>query len=240
MAKNIGLVGGFVGRFGNAVGYTNRGRQLIRVYQPKVYNPNTKRQQLTRDRFKVLNLYAREAGLAIGIGFNRVLPGFTRQSFVGKNMNLSTFTSATSVEINERKLKFADGPLPAPYNATPSAGSGNAVSLQVSGDESALGYDSDGTPMYVGVVLVVVNPDLIGLGAERAVVTGVAMGSSVSTIPTSVSATVPGSWSGTSVNVYAFFKQSAVPLNGIPASEWPWRTPFNASPSNFMGSVEII
>jgi len=240
MAKNIGLVGGFVGRFGNAVGYTNRGRQLIRVYQPKVYNPNTKRQQLTRDRFKLLNLYAREGATAVGIGFNKVLAGFTRQSFIGKNMNLSTFTSPTSVEINERMLKFSDGPLPAPYAATPTAGSGNAVSLPISGDVNALGYDADGTPMYVGVVIVVVNADVLGMGGEQAIVTGTAMGDSVSTIPSSVSVTVPGSWSGTSVNVYAFFKQSAVPLNGIPAAEWPWRTPFNASKTNFMGTVEIV
>lgn len=240
MAKNIGLVGGFVGRFGNAVGYTNRGRQLIRVYQPKVYNPNTKRQQLTRNRFKVLNSYARALSTPIGIGFNRVLAGFTRQAFIGNNMDLSRYEHPSDESPRLESLQFSDGPLAPPMSSTPQVSGGNSVSVAISAEDSSIGYDADGTPMYVGVVVVAVNESAIGSSLVSSVVTATEMGSEVSTVPTSVSFSVPGSWSGSSIYVYAFFKQSAVPLNGIPASEWPWRTPFNASPTRFMGTAEII
>lgn len=239
MAKNIGLVGGFVGRFGNAVGYTNRGRQLIRVYQPKVFNPNTKRQQLTRDRFKILNSLARTANTGIGIGFNKVLAGFTRQAFIGRNMN-QTFFKPTEASYNLNQLMLSDGPLPAPYRAQATVSAGNNITVPISGDVAALGYDADGTPMYVGVVVVAINEEAIGVSGDVACITKTAMGSTVSTVPDSVVVNVPGAWSGTTVHVYAFFKQSAVPLNGIPASQWPWRTPFNASPTAYMGTVEII
>ena len=239
MAKNIGLVGGFVGRFGNAVGYTNRGRQLIRVYQPKVYNPNTKRQQLTRERFKVLNAFARTASTGIGIGFNKVMAGFTRQAFIGRNMK-GLFFKPQETDYNFDHLQLSDGPLPAPNRATATAGSGNQINVPISGDTNAVGYDADGTPMYVGVVVVAINENIIGGIGEVACVTTTTMGSAVSTIPSTVQISIPGSWSGSTVHVYAFFKQSAVPLNSIPASQWPWRTPFNASPTAYMGSVEII
>lgn len=239
MAKNIGLVGGFVGRFGNAVGYTNRGRQLIRVYQPKVYNPNTKRQQLTRERFKVLNDFARTASVGIGIGFNKVLAGFTRQAFIGRNMNEDFFLSGDA-GYTIGSVQLSDGPLPSPDRATATIGSGNQISVPISGDVNALGYDADGTPMYVGVVVVAINQNAVGVAGEVAAITATAMGSDVSVLPSSVSVRVPGSWSGSSAHVFAFFKQSAVPLNGIPAAQWPWRTPFNASPTTYMGEVEII
>ena len=239
MAKNIGLVGGFVGRFGNAVGYTNRGRQLIRVYQPKVYNPNTKRQQLTRERFKVLNGIARTASVGIGIGFNKVLAGFTRQAFIGRNMN-ETFFDSQSSSYKLDNVLLSDGPLPAPVRVTPTLSGGNNITVQIQGDVNALGYDSDGSPMYIGVVVVAINTAAVGLSGSVACVTQTAMGASVSTLPSSVLIAVPGDWSGSTVEVFAFFKQSAVPLNGIPAAQWPWRTPFNASPTTYMGSVEIV
>lgn len=239
MAKNIGLVGGFVGRFGNAVGYTNRGRQLIRVYQPKVYNPNTERQQLTRKRFAVLNDFARTASIGIGIGYNKVLAGFTRQAFIGRNMNEDFFLRADA-GYHIENVQLSDGPLPSPDRTTATMGAGNQVTVPITGDVNGLGYDANGTPMYVGVVVVIINENAVGIAGEVASVTATAMGSEVSVLPSSVSVRVPGSWSGSTAHVYAFFKQSAVPLNGIPAAQWPWRTPFNASPTTYMGEVEII
>ena len=239
MAKNIGLVGGFVGRFGNAVGYTNRGRQLIRVYQPKVYNPNTKRQQLTRERFRILNNIAREAATAINIGYNRVLPGFTRQAFVGGNMNLRTFIDADSERINSTALQFSDGPLPAPTSGGVTV-SGTQITVALSGDANVLGYDADGTPMYVGAIAIAYPQD-VKLGDKGiAFKMGSVMGSAVSQVPSSVSIPDISEWSGTSVEVWVFWKQSAVPLNGIPVSQWPWRTPFNASPTRYAGVVDIV
>ena len=60
MAKGLGLIGNFRGKFGNAVGYNlkdsnNKQTQGIRIYQPIVKNPKTYAQAEQRARMAAIN-----------------------------------------------------------------------------------------------------------------------------------------------------------------------------------------
>ena len=60
MAKGLGLIGNFRGKFGNAVGYNlkdsnNKQTQGIRIYQPIVKNPKTYAQAKQRARMAAIN-----------------------------------------------------------------------------------------------------------------------------------------------------------------------------------------
>lgn len=74
MGKGIGLVGGFNGKFGNAVGYSlkdsnNKQTQGIRAYQPVVRNPKTYRQASQRCIMKPINNFYRKVKHIIDRGF---------------------------------------------------------------------------------------------------------------------------------------------------------------------------
>lgn len=233
MARLIGITAGFTGRFGSSVGYTNRGRQLIRVYQPNVFNPRTKRQELTRMRFAALNAFANSISNPIAVGFSKVLPGFTRQSFIGVNIRVGQAFSGTSEEISYDKILIAKGPVAKPIAGQPSITANNVCVVQLDCEDS-VNYTADGTPIHCGAVIVLVSPDT-GLA-----VYGGNMPASISQKPISASVTVPSRLSGLQMHCYVFLKQSPTPLNGIPIEEEPWRTPFNSSDSVYCGTVEIV
>lgn len=74
MAKAVGLIGNFIGKVGNMVGYrvkdsNNKQTQGIRVYQPTVSNPKTYGQCVTRAKMKPINNFYRALKDIIDRGF---------------------------------------------------------------------------------------------------------------------------------------------------------------------------
>lgn len=101
MAKlNDGILGGFKGKVGNIVGYTYKGQNVIRKYQPLVTNPNTTQQVATRGRFKTLSqlwsgtykyLQMYNYGTKYTAVYQRVLQQFMN-SAIGKSINAKTMS----------------------------------------------------------------------------------------------------------------------------------------------------
>lgn len=80
MAKGLGLIGNFRGKFGNAVGYNlknsnNKQTQGIRVYQPIVKNPKTYAQAEQRAKLAPINATYRVLKSVIDRGFEGVTYG---------------------------------------------------------------------------------------------------------------------------------------------------------------------
>ena len=96
MAKlENGILGGFRGKVGNVIGYTYKGQNVIRKYQPVVTNPKTTQQTASRSRFRTLSQLWTERyndlqlfnyGTMYTAVYQRVLQQFLN-SAVGKSVN---------------------------------------------------------------------------------------------------------------------------------------------------------
>ena len=67
--KSTGLFGKNSGRVGGVVYSNYRGEQVVRSYQPKVSNPNTKRQVEQRAKFKLVSQISASLGKEIKMSF---------------------------------------------------------------------------------------------------------------------------------------------------------------------------
>lgn len=110
MAKlENGILGGFRGKVGNVIGYTYKGQNVIRKYQPVVNNPKTTQQTASRAKFKTLSqlwtnrynsLQLYNYGTMYTAVYQRVLQQFLN-SAVGRSVNANiaqeTRGSATAI-----------------------------------------------------------------------------------------------------------------------------------------------
>lgn len=239
MAKTIGIVGGFTGKLGNAVGYIRQGTQLMRVYQPNVTNPRTLRQEVSRKNFVVSTELARSFGIAPLIGYNKVAPSYERQAMVGELIRGEAVSTSDQLvsEIDYAGVLVSAGSLPPLPKVTPTVGEPGSVSIPVtSGLIPVEAFYIDGvTPINVLVFGVVFNPKD---GTSRTQVIGVytspdAAGTGVAPV------VVPAAWSGEACHVYTFYKQSPTPLNGVPIEQLPPRIRFQGCASTYCGTVTL-
>lgn len=113
MGKGIGLVGGFNGKFGNAVGYSlkdsnNKQTQGIRAYQPVVRNPKTYRQATQRCIMKPINNFYRKVKHIIDRGFeNKSYGNASRLAWLKLAM-----TDYKGPWLTKEEADFRDGTLP--------------------------------------------------------------------------------------------------------------------------------
>lgn len=75
--KSTGLFGKNSGRVGGVVYSNYRGEQIVRSYQPKVYNPNTKKQVSQRAKFKLVAQVGASLGKEIKMSF---VPNVAKES----------------------------------------------------------------------------------------------------------------------------------------------------------------
>lgn len=67
--KSTGLFGKNSGRVGGVVYSNYRGEQIVRAYQPKVANPNTKKQVEQRQKFKLVSQVGASLGKEIALSY---------------------------------------------------------------------------------------------------------------------------------------------------------------------------
>lgn len=242
MAKTIGIVGGFVGKLGNTIGYNRQGQQLMRVYQPNVANPDTLRQRVSRETFRIAAELSRQAGLAPLIGFNKRRPTFERQAMTGLAVSKKAVSVTADKDgnltstVDYATLQMAEGSLPSIRSiGAPTSTAGQVtVNLQEGSIPPDAFYIDGVTPMNVLVFLAVLNRE-----AGTIVAVAKTLTSPDSMQAGAMNISVPQSWSGERVHVYAFYKQSPTPLNGVPIQQIPPRIRFNGSNSVYVGEIEI-
>jgi hypothetical protein len=184
-------MGTFSNKVGIVVGRKWRNLDVMSAYQPKVSNPNTKKQVEQRQRFGAASTLARGMKLGLAYGFAGVAAGTkspARSRFVQANIHAVEFTFPDTIDIDYTMVKVSDG---SHMNAT--YGSPTSTEpLQVD-----LTYSM---PVVEGfsrqddnVFALVFNPadGNCVLATERASAGSVAV-------------TVPNSWNGEEVHVYAF------------------------------------
>lgn len=237
MAKLTGFVGDVTGRMGNMVAFVRRGENFARKYQPNVTNPNTARQQRSREIFKYAYQLSSEFAPAVLMGFSGVNPTYERQAFVGRTISgqLIEIDDRGGVEINYGFLPISAGPLvPLPISIRPTFGEAGSVKFPVSADDvDDANLLVDGvTPINCLVFGVVYSPNehraVMGLVAVKEI------GGRFRLVNDGAVKT-PASWAGEQVHTYVFCKQSPTPRNGIPLTQLPPRIRFAASFPTYLG-----
>lgn len=109
MAKIHGLNGVVTGRQGNNVFAVRAGEQILRKYQPVVFNPNTEAQVATRARMKLMSQLS--SVMASAIAIPREGMKSARNQFVSINYPASTFTGGNA-DIDLTKVKLTKGVIP--------------------------------------------------------------------------------------------------------------------------------
>lgn len=92
MAKIYGLFGSMKGKVADVVMAVRSGEQIVRKYQPIVFNPNTNAQLATRAKLKLMSQLS--AIVAPVLGFKKSGSVSARNMFVKRNISKATYSSA--------------------------------------------------------------------------------------------------------------------------------------------------
>lgn len=223
MAKyRLGVMGTFSNKVGIVVGRKWRNLDVMSAYQPKVFNPNTRKQVEQRQRFGAASTLARGMKLGLAYGFAGVAAGTkspARSRFVQANIKAVEFTFPDTIDIDYTMVKVSDGShMNASYSAPTCI---NPLEIEQNFTLPIVeGFSSQDDNVFV----VAYNPN------DGNCVLGSAKASAAK-----VTITVPASWNGETVNVYAF-------VVGAEAGSGMSARPSDAtqvSETYYCGSVEI-
>ena len=127
MAKIFGLNGVVTGRQGNNVFAIRAGEQMLRKYQPVVFNPNSEAQVATRAKMKLMSQLSAVMSSAIAIPKKGM--SSARNQFVSINFPATTYDGGNA-DIDLLSVKLTKGVLPIPnVNATRSSANNIEVNL---------------------------------------------------------------------------------------------------------------
>ena len=215
-------MGTFSNKVGIVVGRKWRNLDVMSAYQPKVANPNTKKQVQQRQRFGAASTLARGMKLGLAYGFAGVAAGTkspARSRFVQANIPAVEFTWPDTIDIDYSMVKMSDG---SHLNAT---------------------YGSPTSTHPQQIDLTFSYPIISGFSAENDNVVAVAYNPADSNCMIafqsadggSMSLNVPTSWNGETVHVYAFVigAEAGDGQNARPTD------PTQVSESHYCGSVSI-
>ena len=238
MAKQRGPVAStFSGRVGNVVGAKLKGGEYVtRSYQPSVKNPNTLRQRVSRLRMATAAKLAAGMAPAIIAGYGKASGStkmYPRNMFV---RNLVKFTPSTPLHIEGEiaELEFSS------IKMSERIGISNTpiISSLDFETEATIKASITGQPIVdvlpagkMGVVLVAYEPE-----GNTCVVD---MFDAPTTGSANLQMTVPPSWSGLTVHVYAFFKWVPESGNDIATDEEPWKYPAETGATAYVGTGNI-
>lgn len=225
MAKGNAIIGDFSGKLGNVVAYTIRGVQLIRVYQPKVYNPQTARQQWSRQAFNLVRQMMHSLIPTLKEGYQNVNPVYTYQIGIGRNIRA---VSGVTPVLDYSLVRVSEGNAPSASFGAPTGTQGTSVSFSVTTTPDCF-TDPAGNAVNYGIVAVAYAPDAGASSMVATVITG----------DSNVSIPIPPAWSGLRVHVYAFGVQFTDSANGINTSAIPWKRGGRVSPSTYIGQTTI-
>lgn len=184
-------MGTFSNKVGIVVGRKWRNLDVMSAYQPKVFNPNTKKQVEQRQRFGAASTLARGMKLGLAYGFAGVAAGTkspARSRFVQANIPAIEFTWPDTIDIDYAMVKVSDGSHMNATYGTPT--STEPLTINMSFTLPIVdGFSTDDDNVFV----VAYNPadGNCVMRASRANSGSIALG-------------VPSSWNGEDVHIYAF------------------------------------
>lgn len=192
MAKyRLGVMGAFENKVGIVVGRKWRNLDVMSAYQPKVFNPNTKKQMEQRQRFGAASSLARGMKLGLAYGFAGVAAGTkspARSRFVQANIPAIEFTWPDTIDIMYEDIKMSDGSHMNATYGTPSSTQPLQIDLTYS-MPVVEGFSREDDNVFV----VAYNP-----ADKNCVIANARAGAGT------LSVMVPNSWNGETVHVYAF------------------------------------
>jgi len=214
MAKyRLGVMGTFSNKVGIVVGRKWRNLDVMSAYQPKVLNPNTKKQVEQRQRFGATSTLARGMKLGLAYGFAGVAAGTkspARSRFVQANIPAVEFTWPDTIDIDYAMVKVSDGSHMNATYGTPTSTQPLQIDLTFS-LPVVEGFSSEDDT----VVALAYNP----VDGNCVIAFQRANGGSMSI-------NVPNSWNGEEVHVYAFvigkeagYEEHARPTDATQVSE---------------------
>lgn len=106
MSKIYGLFGAMTGKVADVVMVVRNGEQIVRKYQPVIYNPSTPAQIATRARLKLMSQLA--AVMSPVIALRREGNVSSRNKFVSLNYGTSSYSN-NQAQINLPAVKLTDG-----------------------------------------------------------------------------------------------------------------------------------
>ena len=237
MGIAVGLIGSVKGKVGATVFATRRGTQVVRAYQPIVAQPKSARQQLSRAKFSLATDSLRPFNLFLRAGWQKTNPTYEFQQGVKRMIpvDAAIITGGTpdALVVNYPNLAevFSAGGLQGIVATAPTSENEGKVDFTVTVPAADF-LDEHGGAVDCGVVLAVYNSDTgnVIVDYEKTITADVA---------SAISITVPASWSGTHVHVYAFAKQIPTAVNGIPSTDLPWMYPAKTSECVYVGAVDV-
>lgn len=245
MAKFNSQFGIMTGKLGNFVLSSRKGEVIARAYNPVVENPRTARQQLSRAKLSLASDLARSLAGALRIGYGQYAKGLVsaRNVFVKDIVPVGaqtiTGTTPAALQINWERVKVSDGNFGYPGCDEPDLE--NPLRIQVGISEPNLTpdviTDASGTPVVVTANLVAYNKTL----KTSTVLSEVFYDPSNPQLqpPADLKMDVPSNWQGTQVEMYIFYKQHPVAVNGIANTTAPQRYPGAAGITSYLGSGTI-
>lgn len=215
---NGGILDEYKNKVGNVVGRRWRGLDVMSKYQPNVKNPNTKKQQEQRMKFKTVSQLAKAFRTVLGVSMAGVAAGTknpVRGQFISRNMQAVEVTLPDTVDVDYTLLEVAAGGYMEASFGSPQFDDPLKVAASFS-------YDiiTDVNSEDDQVHLVVYNPGA-NLAIEKAVRAGAG----------SIAVDVPNSWNGETVHVWGY-------VVAAEAGNRP-TTPAQVSPSHYLGNGSI-
>lgn len=192
-----GILGGFNGKVGTVIGYSWKGKAVMRSIAQNVHNPNTEAQRAQRMRFSLMTKALAQLHPFVEWGFKSKASGITESNaaFVANYANAVTGVYPNlSVDVSQLQLSSGSLPLAANPNATVDT-SQHMVTVtwsNNSGEMDALDSDISMAALYnaeLNQSVVVVD------GADRAA--------------ESLSLSYPAAWSGGNVAVYVAWRSAS-------------------------------
>lgn len=245
MAKFSSQFGIMTGKLGNFVLSSRKGEVIARAYNPIVENPRTARQQLSRAKLSLASVLARGLASAIRIGFGEDVKGLVsaRNVFVKNTVPVSaqviTGTSPAALQVVYEKLQLSDGKFGGADYDEPDLENPMQVSVGITAPNlnPEVITDASGAPVVVTVNLVIYNK----VHKTSIVHTEVMHDPSNPSVQPvdSLKVTVPTNWQGTQVEMFAFYKQHPVAVNGIANTVAPQRYPGAAGATTYLGTGTI-
>lgn len=184
-------MGTFSNKVGIVVGRKWRNLDVMSAYQPKVFNPNTKKQMEQRQRFGAASTLARGMKLGLAYGFAGVAAGTkspARSRFVQANIPAIEFTWPYTIDIMYEDIKMSDGSHMNASYGTPSSTDPLEIKLTYS-LPIVDGFSKEDDNVFAVAYNPVDGNCVLGYNRANA---------------GSLTIAVPNSWNGETVHVYAF------------------------------------
>lgn len=233
--KAAGIIGTGTGKLGASVWVVRAGSNLVRAYQPVVFNPRTARQELTRTRLGFCSAIAKSVSGVLAVGMPTRGLRSPRNTFVKEIIPIDKGIITTQLGeliCNYRKLILSKGGMPKPSVsrlATNTEAGSITVSMGLSYAE-IVGENYHRKAGQPGLVLVVVNPGL-GESVMRQV-------TDVETLDQTIA--YPMGWSGMEAQVFMFGKWVLESGTTIASATTPWRYPSDQSDTVYCGEIREL